>query len=76
MRELGERVIFTPEAELYHYESISRGQDTVNPEKRIRFHKEVAYMNYHWARYYVEGDPDTNPNFCRFEPWNMYGKLS
>lgn len=76
VRELGERVIFTPEAELYHYESISRGQDTVNPEKQIRFHKEVAYMNYHWARYYVEGDPYTNPNFCRFEPWNMYGKLS
>lgn len=75
IRQLGERVVFTPEAELYHYESISRGQDTVNTAKQTRFHREIAYMNYHWASIYVEGDPYTNPNFCRSEPGNMYFKL-
>lgn len=74
IRELGLLVVYTPEAELYHYESLSRGYET-NIEKQIRFHKEVAYMNYHWADYYVKGDPYINSNITRTEPFNYYYHL-
>ncbi|RHD56449.1 glycosyltransferase family 2 protein [Collinsella intestinalis] len=75
IRELGQKVIYTPEVELYHYESISRGQDTVNKDKQLRFHREIAYMNYRWASVYVYGDPYSNPNLCHTEPGNTYYKL-
>ena len=75
IRELGQKVIYTPEVELYHYESISRGQDTVNKDKQLRFHREIAYMNYRWASVYVNGDPYSNPNLCHTEPGNTYYKL-
>jgi glycosyltransferase involved in cell wall biosynthesis len=39
----GYRNIFTPYAELYHHESISRGQED-SPEKQERFKKEINYM--------------------------------
>jgi len=67
VRSLDELVVYTPEVELYHYESLSRGSEN-SDDKRIRFHREVAYMNYHWAEYYVTGDPYFNPNFTQNEP--------
>ena len=73
-REEGYLVVYTPEVELYHYESVSRGQED-NAEKKIRFHKEVAYMNYRWAKYYVEGDPYINPNVSHGDPANCYYRL-
>ena len=75
IRELGNKVIYSPEIELYHYESVSRGQDTVNIEKRIRFQREIAYMRYRWAEQYVLGDPYWNPNFANKEPESLYFKL-
>ena len=39
----GYRNIFTPYAELYHHESISRGAED-SPEKQERFRKEIKYM--------------------------------
>lgn len=74
IRERDLLVVYTPEVELYHYESISRGQEN-NVEKKMRFHREVSYMNYRWARYYVEGDPYMNPNFASGEPLNRYYHL-
>lgn len=74
LREINDLIVYTPEVELYHYESISRGVEN-NTEKQIRFHKEVAYMNYRWAKYYVEGDPYINPNFSVGEPGNRYYHL-
>ena len=73
-RDKGFLIVYTPEVELYHHESVSRGQED-NVEKRIRFHKEVAYMNYRWAKYYVEGDPYINPNIAHGEPANCYYRL-
>lgn len=67
VRALDELVVYTPEVELYHYESLSRGSEN-SDAKRIRFHREIAYMNYHWAKYYVEGDPYFSPNFTQSEP--------
>lgn len=44
----GYRNVWTPYAELYHYESISRGAED-NPEKVARFNKEAQYMMKIWA---------------------------
>ena len=74
LREKGLLVVYTPEAELYHYESLSRGYET-SIEKKVRFHREVSYMNYRWAEYYVKGDPYININITRSEPFNCYYHL-
>lgn len=53
-------IIYTPYAELYHYESISRGTDQT-PEKALRFQKEVEYMMESWNGT-LQNDPYYNPN--------------
>lgn len=57
VQEEGLRNLWTPYAELYHHESISRGaEDTL--EKQVRFQGEVDYMQSRWgheitrSRYY------------------------
>lgn len=74
VRESGKLIVYTPEVELYHYESISRGEED-SPQKKIRFHREVAYMNNKWAAYYMAGDPYINENFDMTEPYNRYYRL-
>lgn len=74
VRELNQLVVYTPEVELYHYESISRGQEDTY-EKKLRFQQEVSYMNSVWAKYYVKGDPYINENFDASEPYNRYYRL-
>lgn len=74
LRELGKLVVYTPEVELYHYESVSRGYED-NKDKRMRFDREIAYMREHWAKYYVEGDPYLNKNFVSNEPIAAYYHL-
>ena len=44
----GYRNVWTPHAELYHYESASRGPDTEG-EKVVRFRKEVEFMSKKWG---------------------------
>lgn len=57
----GKKIIFTPYAELYHYESKSRGlEDT--PEKQFRFDKEVKRFQEKWAQQLEMGDPYYSPN--------------
>lgn len=46
--QAGYRNLWTPHAELYHYESISRGTEDT-PEKQMRFQKEVLYMKKKWG---------------------------
>lgn len=58
--QAGYRNIWTPHAELYHYESISRGAEDT-PEKRGRFQKEVMYMKEKWGNT-LERDPFYSPN--------------
>ena len=48
VQKAGYRNLWTPYAELYHYESISRGAED-NPEKVARFNKEIDYMQTTWA---------------------------
>jgi GT2 family glycosyltransferase len=60
VREAGYRNLYTPYAELYHFESKSRGlEDT--PAKQARFSGEVACMKARWGRHLVD-DPAYNPN--------------
>jgi GT2 family glycosyltransferase len=60
VREAGYRVVWTPHAELYHHESVSRGKD-IGPEKKRRAEREVAYMRKRW-KHVMFRDPYYNPN--------------
>ena len=60
IRSRGYRVVWTPFAELYHYESKSRGADTT-PEKRERFRAEAITMLDRWGGLLLE-DPSFSPN--------------
>jgi O-antigen biosynthesis protein len=58
--EKGYRIIWTPEATLYHWESESRGHDT-SSKQLARFKEEADYMRGRWGRR-LERDPFFNPN--------------
>ena len=61
LRKAGYLVVYAPYAQLYHYESKSRGlEDT--PEKVARFNREVRIFETHWADILRDGDPYYNPN--------------
>ena len=62
VREAGYTNVFTPFAQLYHYESKSRGMED-NPEKQKRFQGEVLRFQARWGDLLAAGDPCTNPNF-------------
>lgn len=62
IRAAGYLIVFTPYAELYHYESKSRGvEDT--PEKIRRFEGEIKCFTERWGKELKQGDPYYNPNF-------------
>lgn len=61
IRKAGYLIVWTPYAELYHYESKSRGlEDT--PEKKKRFQGEVLRFQKRWQKELEMGDPYYNPN--------------
>ncbi len=62
LRELGYLNVFTPFAELYHFESISRGLDDEG-EKAERYNEESARFREKWKEVLEKGDPYYNPNF-------------
>ena len=66
VREAGYTNVFTPFAQLYHYESKSRGLDE-SPEKRKRFVSEVERFQKRWKAQLEAGDPCMNPNFDRMK---------
>lgn len=61
IRKAGYLIVYNPYAELYHYESKSRGYEDT-PEKMERFHSEVMYIKEHWSEILLNGDPYYNPN--------------
>ena len=65
MREKGYLIVYTPHAKLYHYESLSRGDDEglrkKNPEKYNRVITERKYMLNKWKKW-ILNDPYYNPN--------------
>ena len=62
IRAAGYLIVWTPFAELYHYESKSRGLDEA-PAARKRFLGEVERFQTRWAKELADGDPYYNPNF-------------
>lgn len=62
LREKGYLNVFTPFAELYHFESISRGLDD-NGEKAGRYNRESEQFRNKWKEVLDKGDPYYNPNF-------------
>ncbi len=63
--EAGYSTVFTPYAELYHYEFVSRGREAVDEKKQLRWKKEQALFMEKWPRYFEERDPFSNPNLKR-----------
>ncbi len=62
LRKAGYLNVFTPFAELFHYESISRGLDDQG-EKAERYNQESALFRDIWKAELEAGDPYYNPNF-------------
>ncbi|PIV84338.1 MAG: glycosyltransferase family 2 protein, partial [Candidatus Moranbacteria bacterium CG17_big_fil_post_rev_8_21_14_2_50_44_12] len=62
--------VWTPYAELYHHESLSRGNDAEkglekrDPEKYRRIKAENDHMNKKWKRF-IKRDPFYNPNLTK-----------
>jgi len=62
LREKGYLNVFTPFAELYHFESQSRGLDDYG-EKADRYNDESTRFREKWAAVLAAGDPYYNINF-------------
>lgn len=61
VRTSGKLIVYNPYAELYHFESKSRGlEDT--PEKIQRFQNEIKLFSEKWPDILKNGDPFYNPN--------------
>lgn len=61
IRKAGYLNVFTPYAELYHYESKSRGEENT-PEKVKRFNSEIDRFQKRWSKELEMGDPYYNPH--------------
>ncbi len=62
LRARGYLNVFTPFAECFHYESISRGLDD-HGEKAERYNRESEQFRNKWKEVLEAGDPYYNPNF-------------
>lgn len=62
LRQMGLLNVFTPFAELFHYESASRGLDDKG-EKAERYNRESERFREKWKEVLAAGDPYYNPNF-------------
>ena len=62
LRDKGLLCVYTPFSEWYHLESISRGADLEDANKRARMESETKYFMYKWKALYENGDPYYNPN--------------
>ena len=56
VRQAGYKIIWTPHAKLFHYESLSRGKPETKSEKASQ-----AYLRSRWAPV-LDNDPAYNPN--------------
>lgn len=63
--EVGLLTVFTPYAELYHYEFTSRGRELASQAKFERWKREQARFIERWPRVFLDGDPFLNPNLSR-----------
>ena len=66
LMKAGYRNVWTPHAELYHYESLTREAENT-PEKHSRFKSEAEYLKNQWADLLMN-DPAYNPNLSVSKP--------
>ncbi len=71
LRQQDYLVVWTPYAELYHFESLSRGfEDT--PEKQARFQSEINLFVEKWSDVLEMGDPFYSPNLSlEYHDWSI-----
>lgn len=67
VREAGYLIVWTPFAELYHYESKSRGANRTPGQLKTHL-KEVNMLRERWSDFLEKGDPYYNPNFTLYRP--------
>jgi GT2 family glycosyltransferase len=60
VREAGHKVVWSPHAELYHYESVSRAKDK-SLRRKLQAKLEIRYMCGRWKQE-MQNDPYYNPN--------------
>jgi len=65
----GKHIIYCADAELFHYESYSRGYETTL-EKKKRFTKEKALLQFTWPEQYLSHDPYMNPSLSKKSPYH------
>ena len=65
VREAGYRIVWTPYAQLTHYESKSRGGDEKDPVKARRFASEQQRLYDVHGKANILDDPYYNPNLTR-----------
>lgn len=63
----GKKVIYTPYAQLYHYESRTRGLE-LTKEKAERVRRETEIFQKRWSAILQKGDPCYNPNMTLEKP--------
>jgi O-antigen biosynthesis protein len=70
IRRCGYRILWTPYAELYHFESASRGMDDT-PGKYWQLQKEITYMRQRWGAF-LDKDPYYNRNLTlQYEDYGL-----
>ncbi len=65
IRQEGQLIVYTPYAQLYHHESMSRGYEDT-PEKEQRFQQEIQFIRDRWGVVIDQGDPFYNPNLTLY----------
>lgn len=78
VRKAGYLVVYTPYAELYHFESATRGHDEQlkqhDPAVKERLSNEQKTMRERWFEHYLKNDPYYNPNLTRIsEDYGLAG---
>ena len=68
LRKAGYLIVYNPYAELYHYESKSRGSED-SEDKVRRFQQEIEFMRTRWIDLLKQGDPYYNKNLT-LSKWN------
>lgn len=69
IRQTGKSIVIQPQAQLYHFESASRGFDFYDIEKRMRLAVEAGRLRERWPSYYGAGDPFYSPRFRDFSEY-------
>lgn len=73
VQQAGYYVTYTPYAELFHYEFVSRGRETADSAKQHRWERERDLFMSRWPEPFEQGDPFGNPNLKRNNTYYALG---